>query len=40
MPNPTFFNLPDEKREQILQVAIHEFADNHYEGISVQPIVP
>ena len=39
MPNQTFFNLPDEKREQILQADNDEFADNDYDGISMQPIV-
>jgi TetR/AcrR family transcriptional regulator len=39
MPNQTFFNLPDEKREQILQVAIDEFADNDYDSASISRIV-
>ncbi len=39
MPNQTFFNLPDEKREQILQVAIDEFADNDYDSVSISRIV-
>jgi len=39
MPNQTFFNLPDEKREQILQVAIDEFAENDYDNVSVSRIV-
>ncbi len=39
MPNQTFFNLPEEKREQILQVAIDEFADNDYDSASVSRIV-
>lgn len=39
MPNQTFFNLPAEKREQILQVAIDEFADNDYDSASISRIV-
>ncbi len=39
MPNQTFFNLPEEKREQILQVAIDEFADNDYDSVSISRIV-
>jgi TetR/AcrR family transcriptional regulator len=39
MPKLTFFNLPDEKREQILQVAIEEFADNDFASASVSRIV-
>lgn len=39
MPNQTFFNLPTEKREQILQVAIDEFADNDYDSASISRIV-
>jgi AcrR family transcriptional regulator len=39
MPNQTFFNLPDEKREQILQIAIDEFAENDYENASISRIV-
>ena len=39
MPNQTFFNLPDEKREQILQVAIDEFAKNDYDSASISRIV-
>jgi TetR/AcrR family transcriptional regulator len=39
MPNQTFFNLPEEKREQILQVAIDEFADNDYDSVSISRMV-
>ena len=39
MPNQTFFNLPDEKREQLLQIAIDEFAGNDYDSVSVSRIV-
>ncbi len=39
MPKQTFFNLPDEKRNQIIAVAIDEFADNDYDNASVSRIV-
>jgi AcrR family transcriptional regulator len=39
MPNQTFFNLAEEKREQITQVAIDEFANNDYGGGSISRIV-
>ncbi len=39
MPKQTFFNLPDDKREQIVQVAIDEFADNDYDHVSISRIV-
>ena len=39
MPQQTFFNLPEEKRQQILQVAIDEFAENDYDKVSISRIV-
>lgn len=39
MPKQTFFNLPDEKRQQITDVAIDEFADNDYSNVSISRIV-
>ena len=39
MPQQTFFNLPEEKRQQILQVAIDEFAENDYDSVSISRIV-
>ena len=39
MPKATFFNLPQEKREQILQFATAEFATNDYESASISRIV-
>jgi len=39
MPKQTFFNLPDEKRQQITDVAIDEFADNDYASASISKIV-
>lgn len=39
MPKETFFNLPDEKRQLILDLAIEEFAGNDYKNASVSNIV-
>ena len=39
MPKQTFFNLPDEKRKQILDVVIDEFAENDYANVSISRIV-
>lgn len=39
MPKRTFFNLPDEKRDQLLQIAIDEFAEDDYDNVSVSRIV-
>lgn len=39
MPTSTFFNLPAEKRDQIIEVAIDEFAANDYDGVSISRIV-
>lgn len=39
MPKPTFFNLPEEKRNRILQEAVNEFRDNNYDAASINKIV-
>ncbi len=39
MPKQTFFNLPTQKREQILDVIIDEFAENDYANVSISRIV-
>lgn len=39
MPTPTFFNLPDEKRQRFTDLAFEEFAANDYENASVSRIV-
>lgn len=39
MPHQTFFNLPEEKRQQILQVALDEFSENDYENVSISRMV-
>ncbi|MGE5654898.1 MAG: TetR/AcrR family transcriptional regulator [Bacillota bacterium] len=38
MPKDTFFNLPDNKRDRILTIALEEFADKPYEQGSVTAI--
>jgi len=39
MPKQTFFNLPEEKRNHILDTAINEFAGQGYKGSSISRIV-
>ena len=39
MPKQTFFNLPDEKREVIINVAVDEFAEYGLENASTNRIV-
>jgi AcrR family transcriptional regulator len=39
MPKQTFLNLPAEKRDAFLQIALEEFADNDYNSASVSRIV-
>lgn len=39
MPLPTFFNLPEEKRQRILDLAVVEFAHNDYNSASISKIV-
>ncbi|MDL2233543.1 TetR/AcrR family transcriptional regulator [Ruminococcaceae bacterium OttesenSCG-928-L11] len=39
MPKQTFFNLPDAKREFIIQVAVAEFAERGYKEASITHIV-
>lgn len=39
MPKVTFYNLPVEKRERIIEVIIDEFAENTYELASINQIV-
>ena len=39
MPKQTFFNLSEEKRKQITDIAIHEFAEKDYRSVSVTQIV-
>ncbi len=39
MPKQTFFDLPDEKRSRILDVAIEEFAAKPYDAASISNIV-
>ncbi|HET9908766.1 MAG TPA: TetR/AcrR family transcriptional regulator [Anaerolineales bacterium] len=39
MPKPTFFNLPEEKRETIFKAAVEEFAEYGLENASTNRIV-
>jgi TetR/AcrR family transcriptional regulator len=39
MPKATFFNLPDEKRRRIEEIAIEEFAANEYNAVSISRLV-
>lgn len=39
MPKNTFFNLPEEKRELILNLAIEEFAEKDYKNASISNLV-
>ena len=39
MPKQTFFNLPEEKRERIIRLAIEEFAVHDYDLASISRIV-
>ncbi len=39
MPKQSFFNLSAEKRENLIEIAIQEFADNDYQNASISRIV-
>lgn len=39
MPSRTFFNLPEEKRERLLQAAREEFARVPYDQVSINKII-
>lgn len=39
MPKATFFNLPSEKRDRIIEIIIDEFYENTYETASINQIV-
>ncbi|NEP18868.1 MAG: TetR/AcrR family transcriptional regulator [Leptolyngbya sp. SIO4C1] len=39
MPTPTFFNLPERKRQMITELAIAEFATADYDSASISNIV-
>lgn len=39
MPTDTFFNLPEDKRQLILDLAMEEFADNDYHNASISRVV-
>lgn len=39
MPKPTFFNLPEEKRQTLIDCALDEFAARDYDSASISQIV-
>jgi AcrR family transcriptional regulator len=39
MPSQTFFNLPEEKREALIKIAIAEFSSHDYNSASISRIV-
>jgi AcrR family transcriptional regulator len=39
VPQETFFNLPQEKRQKLIDVLLDEFAENDYKAVSVSRIV-
>ncbi|NJN22682.1 MAG: TetR/AcrR family transcriptional regulator [Leptolyngbya sp. RL_3_1] len=39
MPNSTFFNLPEPKRQKIIDLAIAEFASRDYDSASISNVV-
>jgi AcrR family transcriptional regulator len=39
MPKQTFFNLPDEKRQTLIDLALDEFAGNDYQSASISRLV-
>jgi AcrR family transcriptional regulator len=39
MPSPTFFNLPEDKRQRILDCAVEEFAEHDFNSASITKIV-
>jgi AcrR family transcriptional regulator len=39
LPKDTFFNLPEEKREALLDIIIEEFSENDYKNVSISRIV-
>ena len=39
MPTQTFWNLPSEKRDALIAIAVEEFASNDYDAASISRIV-
>lgn len=39
MPSSTFFNLSDQKRESLIEIAIDEFSNHDYDSASISRIV-
>lgn len=38
MPKSTFFNLPEEKKERIINATLEEFTENKYESVAISNI--
>ena len=39
MPSKTFYNLDKEKREKLIEAALHEFSRVEYEKVSINQII-
>jgi AcrR family transcriptional regulator len=39
MPTPTFFNLPEEKKNLIIEAAVNEFFEKGYEKMSIAKMI-
>ena len=39
MPKDTFFNLPEEKRQKIVEAAMLEFENNSFDSASINQII-
>ncbi len=39
MPKETFFNLPEEKKQRIIDAAIDQFSKSHYSNVTIDAIV-
>ncbi|MBC2580208.1 TetR/AcrR family transcriptional regulator [Clostridium sp. DJ247] len=39
MPNKTFFNLPKERQEEIIEICVEEFSTNDYNSASLNRII-
>ena len=39
MPKETFFNLPEEKKQRIVNAAIDQFSKTHYSNVTIDAIV-
>jgi len=39
MPTPTFFNLPEQKSQRILDIAVDEFSKAHFNDVSINQLI-